>query len=98
MKRAAVIVSLWVAVAMTVELSAQAQTVPVGAGGQSCGQWVATRKEFPTNIDTLGMLAMESWVQGFLPRVTARIGRPISLGDPTHDARAVLDEFHIFRD
>jgi hypothetical protein len=45
----------------------QTPRVPVGAGSQSCGQWVTARGAIPqTETDTLGSLAVISWVQGFL--------------------------------
>ncbi len=35
---------------------------------------------------------------GDRPRVTARVGGRISLGDPGHNSRQLLEQFHIFRD
>jgi hypothetical protein len=45
--------------------SSAAQTPPMGAGTQSCGQWVSTRAS-TDELDIIGEGMMTAWVQGFL--------------------------------
>ena len=45
--------------------SAEAQTPPMGAGTQSCRQWIATRGS-TNEMDIVGEGMMTAWVQGFL--------------------------------
>ena len=60
-----IVATLVILLALIGAVPSAAQTPPMGAGTQSCGQWVSTRGS-TEEMDIVGEGMMTAWVQGFL--------------------------------